>query len=934
MSEEKKELWLLDAYALIYRAYFAFSQAQMVNSKGMNTSAVYGFTSTLYDVLSNRKPTHIAVVFDTDKPTSRHEEYAEYKANREAMPDDIKLAIPYIHKIIEGFNIPILYSDGYEADDIIGTLAKKAEKEGYVTYMMTPDKDFGQLVSENIFMYKPARMGNKAEIWGVEEVCKKFDIDDPLQVIDYLGMCGDAVDNIPGIPGVGDKTAKKFLKQYGSLENLLENTADLKGKMKEKVENNREQALLSKKLATIIIDAPVDFDPKALTKDPMNKDLLEEVFAEMEFRTLSKRILGEELSVTTNSDGQMDLFSANDNNSSNNEEASVQEQSPQEFKTLENSEHNYQLVQSDTEVESLLKTLKKAKSICFDTETTGLNSIDAEIVGLAFSIKKGEAFYVPLEKDTKKATAQLEKFKPIFEDKKKEFIAHNLKYDLAILKKDGIDIKGRFFDTMIAHYLLQADQKHKMDVLAENYLNYRPMPIEDLIGKKGKDQGNMRDVEVEKVVEYAGEDADITFQLKEIFEKELDKYDMRQLFDEIEMPLIDVLAAMELEGIKLDKDTLAKFSKELGKELDSLEKEIIELAGTKFNVDSPKQLGEILFDVLQIDTKAKKTKTGQYSTSEETLNKLADKHEIVPKVLEYRSVKKLKSTYVDSLPELINPKTGHIHTSYMQAVAATGRLSSTNPNLQNIPIRTERGRKIRAAFVPRNENFQLLAADYSQIELRIIAALSKDESMIEAFKNGTDIHAATAAKVFEVELDQVDREMRSKAKMVNFGIIYGISAYGLSQRLSIPRKEAKEIIDSYFEKYPKIKSYMDESIAFAKEHGYVETIMKRRRYLPDINGRNAVVRGYAERNAINAPIQGSAADIIKKAMIDIHQSFKNKKFGSKLLLQVHDELVFDLKNDEIEAVKEVVKDSMENAVKLIVPLTVEMDTADNWLDAH
>ncbi len=608
MSEEKKELWLLDAYALIYRAYFAFSQAQMVNSKGMNTSAVYGFTSTLYDVLSNRKPTHIAVVFDTDKPTSRHEEYAEYKANREAMPDDIKLAIPYIHKIIEGFNIPILYSDGYEADDIIGTLAKKAEKEGYVTYMMTPDKDFGQLVSENIFMYKPARMGNKAEIWGVEEVCKKFEIDDPLQVIDYLGMCGDAVDNIPGIPGVGDKTAKKFLKQYGSLENLLENTADLKGKMKEKVENNREQALLSKKLATIIIDAPVDFDPKALTKDPINKEVLEEVFAEMEFRTLSKRILGEELSVTTNSGGQMDLFSANDNSSSNKEEASGQEQSSQEFKTLENSEHNYQLVQSDTEVESLLKTLKKANRICFDTETTGLNPIDAEIVGLAFSIKKGEAYYVPFDADKKKAIVQLEKFKPIFEDEKKEFIAHNLKYDLAILKKYGIDIKGRFFDTMIAHYLLQADQKHKMDVLAENYLNYRPMPIEDLIGKKGKDQGNMRDVEVEKVVEYAGEDADITFQLKEIFEKELDKYDMRQLFDEIEMPLIDVLAAMELEGIKLDKDTLAKFSKELGKELDSLEKEIIELAGTKFNVDSPKQLGEILFDVLQIDTKAKKPK--------------------------------------------------------------------------------------------------------------------------------------------------------------------------------------------------------------------------------------------------------------------------------------------------------------------------------------
>jgi DNA polymerase-1 len=934
MSEEKKELWLLDAYALIYRSYFAFSQAQMVNSKGLNTSAIYGFTTTLFDVLSNRKPTHIAVVFDTDKPTSRHEEYAEYKANREAMPDDIKLAIPYIKKIIEGFNIPILYSDGFEADDVIGTLAKKAEKEGYVTYMMTPDKDFGQLVSENIFMYKPARMGNKAEIWGPEEICKKFEIEDPLQVIDYLGMCGDAVDNIPGIPGVGDKTAKKFLKQYGSMENLLENTADLKGKMKEKVENNRDQALLSKKLATIIIDAPIDFDPKSLTKDPMNKEVLEEIFAEMEFRTLSKRILGEELSVTSSNGGQMDLFSSGGNTNSTDETEGEGESITQEFKTLENTKHDYQLAQSDKEIDALIDTLKKVKSICFDTETTGLNPINAEIVGLAFSIKKGEAYYVPMDADEKKATAQLEKFKVIFEDEKKEFIAHNLKYDLAILNKYGLTIKGRFFDTMIAHYLLQADQKHKMDVLAENYLNYRAMPIEDLIGKKGKDQGNMRDVEIDKVVEYAGEDADITFQLKEIFEKDLSKYDVRKLFDEIEMPLIEVLAAMELEGIKLDKETLAKFSKELGKEIDRLEKEIIDLAGTKFNVDSPKQLGEILFDVLKIDSKGKKTKTGQYSTSEETLNKLADKHEIVPKVLEYRSMKKLKSTYVDSLPELINSKTGRIHTSYMQAVAATGRLSSTNPNLQNIPIRTERGRKIRAAFVPRNKDFQLLAADYSQIELRIIAALSEDESMIEAFKEGTDIHAATAAKVFEVELDQVDREMRSKAKMVNFGIIYGISAYGLSQRLSIPRKEAKEIIDSYFEKYPKIKSYMDESIVFAKEHGYVETIMKRRRYLPDINGRNAVVRGYAERNAINAPIQGSAADIIKKAMIDIHAVFKKEKFESKLLLQVHDELVFDLKNNEIDAVKKIVKDKMENAVKLIVPLTVEIDTANNWLDAH
>ncbi len=928
MSEEKDTLWLLDAYALIYRAYFAFSQNQMINSKGLNTSAIYGFTSTLYDVLSNHNPTHIAVVFDTDKPTSRHIEFEAYKANREAMPDDIKSAIPYIKKIIEGFNIPILYSDGYEADDVIGTLAKKAEAEGYTTYMMTPDKDFGQLVSEHIFMYKPARMGNKAEVWGVDEVCEKFEIEDPLQVIDYLGMCGDAVDNIPGIPGVGDKTAKKFLKQYGSIEKLLENTSDLKGKMKEKVESNREQALLSKKLATILIDAPVEFNPDSLKKDPLNKELLEEVFAEVEFRTLSKRILGEEVAISSNQGGQMDLFSE-----SKTEEEKVKEEAFQSIRTLEDTEHNYQLVQKDEEVKSLIEILEKSDSFCFDTETTSLDPIEAELLGIAFSIQKGEAYYFAIDSN-KEIDIQLEPFKVIFEDSQKEVIAQNLKYDLAILKKYGIEIKCKFFDTMIAHYLLQPDQKHNMDVLAENYLNYRPMPIEDLIGKKGKNQGNMRDVPLDKVVEYAGEDADITLQLKKLFEKELANSNSRKLFDDIEMPLIEVLAAMELEGINLDKENLNEYSKQLEKELVQLEKEIIDLAGTNFNIDSPKQLGEILFDILEIEPKAKKTRTGQYSTSEETLQKIIDKHEIVPKVLEYRSVKKLKSTYVDSLPELINEKTGHIHTNYMQTVAATGRLSSNNPNLQNIPIRTERGRKVREAFIPRSSDFLLLAADYSQIELRIIAALSKDESMIQAFKEGLDIHAATAAKVFEVDLEQVDREMRSKAKMVNFGIIYGISAFGLSQRLSIPRKEAKEIIDSYFEKYPKIKSYMDESIEYAKSHGYVETIMKRRRYLPDINGRNAVVRGFAERNAINAPIQGSAADIIKIAMINIHKRFKQEQFKSKLLLQVHDELVFDAHKEELEKISSIIKEEMENAVQLEVPLTVEMDSATNWLEAH
>ena len=936
MLDDNKTLWLLDAYALIYRAHFAFSQNQMINSKGLNTSAIYGFTSTLFDVLNTHNPTHIAVVFDTSAPTARHIEFPAYKANREETPDDIKLAVPYIKKIIKGFNIPTLYSDGFEADDVIGTLAKKAEKEGYKTYMMTPDKDFGQLVSENIFMYKPARMGNKAEIWGIEEVCKRFEIENPLQVIDYLGMCGDAVDNIPGIPGVGDKTAKKFLKEYGSIENLLANTADLKGKMKEKVEASKELALLSKKLATIIIDVPIEFDPNDLKRDPLNKKELEQVFADVEFRTLSKRILGEEVSIAPSNEGQMDLFSAGANTPDKADAKLDQETTiePREFKTLENTDHNYELVDTDAKLDALVKLLKNSTSYCFDTETTSVDAMVAELVGLAFSVKAGEAYYVPVSESREEASTVLIKFKEIFEDSSKEVIAQNLKYDLTVLKSYGIELKGKFFDTMIAHYLLEPDQKHGMDILAETYLSYKPQSIVELIGKKGKNQGSMRDVEVKTVAEYAGEDADITFQLKQVFEKELGSGDIRKLFDEVELPLISVLAAMEYEGINLDCDTLAEFSKELEVSLAELTKEITDLATTEFNIDSPKQLGQVLFEVLKIDEKAKKTKTGQYSTSEETLAKLTDKHEIVPKVLEYRSLKKLKSTYVDSLPDLVNSKTGHIHTNYMQTVAATGRLSSNSPNLQNIPIRTEKGREIRKAFIPRSEDFQLLAADYSQIELRIIAALSGDEGMIEAFKNGIDIHSVTASKVFDVPLEEVDRDMRSKAKTVNFGIIYGISAFGLSQRINIPRKEAKVIIDNYFEKYPGIKTYMDDSIAFAKEHGYVETIMKRRRYLKDINGKNAIMRGFAERNAINAPIQGSAADIIKLAMINLQQELLKQNFKSKLLLQVHDELVFDVHKDEVERIKPLIKEKMENAVKLSVPLTVEMDIASNWLEAH
>ncbi|MFT4756039.1 MAG: DNA polymerase-1 [Vicingaceae bacterium] len=935
MSEDNKTLWLLDAYALIYRAHFAFSQNQMINSKGLNTSAIYGFTTTLFDVLTTHNPTHIAVVFDTSAPTARHVEFPAYKANREETPDDIRTAIPYIKKIIKGFNIPTLYSDGFEADDVIGTLAKKAEKEGYKTFMMTPDKDFGQLVSENIFMYKPSRMGNKAEVWGVDEVCARFEITDPLQVIDYLGMCGDAVDNIPGIPGVGDKTAKKFLKQYGSMEGLLANTADLKGKMREKVEGSTELALLSKKLATIIIDVPIEFDANDLKRDPLNKKELEQIFADVEFRTLSKRILGEEVSIAPSNEGQMDLFSAGASSlSQNSVEQEVVTSEPVQLATLADTQHTYHLVDTDEKIQDLIKLLEKANSYCFDTETTSIDSMVAELVGLSFSIKKGEAYYVPVGENLDEAKELVAQFKSIFEDSEKEVIAQNLKYDLTVLKNYGVGLKGKFFDTMIAHYLLEPDQKHGMDILAETYLSYKPQSIVELIGKKGKNQGSMRDVEVEKVVEYAGEDADITFQLKEVFDKLLGTDELRTLFDEVEMPLISVLAAMEYEGINLDCDNLAEFSKELAISLIDLSKEITDLATTEFNIDSPKQLGQVLFEVLKIDEKAKKTKTGQYSTSEETLAKLALKHEIIPKVLEYRSLKKLKSTYVDSLPDLVNPKTGRIHTNYMQTVAATGRLSSNSPNLQNIPIRTEKGREIRKAFIPRDKDYQLLAADYSQIELRIIAALSGDEGMIDAFKNGIDIHSVTASKVFDVALEEVDRDMRSKAKTVNFGIIYGISAFGLSQRMNIGRKEAKVIIDNYFEKYPGIKKYMDDSIAFAKEHGYVETIMKRRRYLKDINGKNAIMRGFAERNAINAPIQGSAADVIKVAMINLQKELLDQNFKSKLLLQVHDELVFDVYKDEVEKIKPLIKEKMEQAIEMVVPLTIEMDIASNWLEAH
>lgn len=930
-KDTDKKLFLLDAFALIYRAYFAFSKNPRMNSKGENTSAAFGFTNALIDVLKKEKPTHIAVVFDAPGgATNRQEDFAEYKANREEMPEDIRNMIEPIKEIIQAFNIPILLKDGYEADDVIGTLAKQAEKHGFTTYMMTPDKDFGQLVTENTFMFKPARGGKPHEVWGVEEICKKFEVDDPLKVIDILGMWGDSADNIPGIPGVGEKTSKKFVAKYGSLESLLENTDDLKGKQKENVINFAEQAKMSKMLATIITDVDVPFDIKDLKLSEPDEEKIKDVFTKLEFRTMAKRILGEEITITANptQGDQLDLFGTQ----SMNEDHEVVETS--DLKTLATEKPKYHFVDVAEERTALIKKLEKQKSFCFDTETTSLESRSAELVGIAFSFKAREAFYVPFPADRKEAKKILNEFKSIFESNKIEKVAHNLKYDEQVLNQYDVEVLGPCFDTMIAHYLLSPDGKHGMDVLAEYYLKYKTVPIEDLIGKKGKNQKSMRDIPQKEICDYACEDADITWQLKELFEPEIQKEHLKKLFYEMEMPLVKVLKAMEQEGINLDRETLKRFSKELEIELEKIENKVTEIAGEEFNLDSPRQLGVVLFEKLEISKKPKKTKSGQYSTSEDVLQKHKNDHEIIPLILDYRSLRKLKNTYVDPLPELVDEKDGRLHTHFMQTVAATGRLSSTNPNLQNIPIRTEKGREIRKAFVPRDENHYLMAADYSQIELRIIAALSEDENMVDAFKKGHDIHAATAARVYGVELNEVDRTQRSNAKAVNFGIIYGQSAFGLSQNLNISRKEAKQIIDSYFEQYPKIKTYMDEIKEKAKNQGYVETIMDRRRYLPDIHSKNAIVRGYAERNAINAPIQGSAADIIKIAMIKVQNRLEKEKLNSKMILQVHDELIFDVPKKEKEKMSEIVKEEMEGAVELIVPMKVEFEFADNWLEAH
>jgi DNA polymerase I len=950
----QKRLYLLDAYALIFRGYFAFIKNPRINSKGMDTSAIMGFMNALMDVIKREKPDHLAVAFDKGGSDLRNEIFPEYKAHRDETPEAIKIAVPYIQELLKAMHIPIMEKAGFEADDLIGTLAKQAEKEGFQVFMVTPDKDFAQLVSENIFMYKPARMGNDIEIWGIPEVQAKFEIERPEQVIDFLGMMGDSADNIPGLPGVGEKTAKKFLAEYGSLENLLANTHELKGAMKEKIEANKELGLLSKKLATILLDCPVTFDAKDFELSKPDVEKTDALFQELEFRQMKAQFdkyfgTGKEYDeIDTNGNGnssetpqptkkaptkksnddQMDLFGFSDDDSNETTSHSG-------YATIENTEHFYQIVQGDLPVKLLLQNLMNQTSVCFDTETTGIDALNAELVGMSFSYEKGKAFYIPFPENRDEAQILIEKFKPFFENESIEKIGQNVKYDLKILSHYGIQIKGKLFDTMIAHYLINPDMRHNMDVLSETYLKYSPKSIEDLIGKKGKNQKSMRDVALEEIKEYAAEDADITLQLKQHFQPILEKVGTKKLFDEIEIPLVPVLAAMELEGINLDVSFLNDMSVEMAKESNALEQKIYETAGSTFNLASPKQLGDILFDKLKIGgPKQKKTKTGQYATGEEVLSYLAKDNEIVRDILEWRQMVKLQSTYIDALPNQVDSKTGRVHTDYMQTVAATGRLSSNNPNLQNIPIRTERGRLIRKAFIARDENYTLLSADYSQIELRIIAALSGEDNMIKAFQNHEDIHKSTAAKVFNVPLDEVTKEQRSNAKTVNFGIIYGVSAFGLSNQTDLSRSESADLIDAYYKTYPKLKSYMSNQVDFARENGFVETVLGRRRYLKDINSANAVVRGAAERNAVNAPIQGSAADIIKIAMINIHKKLTSENWKSKMLLQVHDELVFDVHNSELEKIQPMIKYEMEHAFKLDVPLEVEMGMGKNWLEAH
>lgn len=927
--QDTKRLFLLDAMALIYRAYYALNKNPRITSKGLNTSAILGFSNALFDIIRNEKPTHLGVAFDTHAPTIRSEGFEAYKAQREKMPEDIAKAIPYIYKLVESFNIPLLFVDGYEADDVIGTLAKRAEKAGFTTYMMTPDKDFGQLVSENIFIYKPAFMGNKAHIMGVKEVCEKFEIERPEQVIDILGLWGDASDNIPGIPGIGEKRAKELLKLYHSVEGVIEHADELKGKMAENVKNFAAQGLESKQLATIDLEVPIEFEPDNLKLTNPDFEALKELFLELEFKTYASRIFDFFKNEGTakeakQAEEQQDLFS----------QAGIEVET---LKNIETTDHKYFLVDNRNKREKLMAEIKAQKTFCFDTETTGIDPNNSELVGISIALKPKEAFYIPVPDEKDEAIKLVEEFKSVFEDETIEKTGQNLKFDIAILKWYDIDVKGKLFDTMLAHYLIEPDQRHNMDFLADHYLGYKTMKYDEVTEKKGSQQLDMRQAfqkHPRKVKDYAAEDADITLQLRLKLEPLLEKSKVRKLFDEIEIPLVPVLGSMEAEGVNIDSETLKNISQQLGEEIEVATKEIFELAGEEFNISSPKQLGIILFEKLKITDKPKLTKTKQYSTGEDILVKLEKRHEIVSKILDYRSLTKLKSTYVDALPELINPRDKRIHTSYNQAVAATGRLSSTAPNLQNIPIRTERGREIRKAFVPRNEDYVLLAADYSQIELRLIAELSKDEGMMEAFINGLDIHTATASKVYGIPLEDVSKDMRRNAKTVNFGIVYGISAFGLSERLNIPRGEARDIIDNYFKQYPGVKKYMDGNINFAKEHGFVETIMGRRRYLNDINSGNANVRGFAERNAINAPVQGSSADMIKIAMINIFNEMNKRNLKSKMILQVHDELVFDAHKNELDILKPLVEEGMKNAIPLKVPVVVDMNTGNNWLEAH
>ncbi len=945
----EKKLFLLDALALIYRAYYALIRNPRLTSTGKNTNAQFGFTNTLIELLNKEKPTHIAVAFDTHAPTERHTDFEAYKANREAAPEDLILSIPDIQKIIRGFDIPVVELDGYEADDIIGALAKQAEQEGFDVYMVTPDKDYGQLVSEKIFIYKPPAFGNKAEIMGPKEVCAKWGIENVSQVIDILGLMGDASDNIPGIPGVGEKTAAKLLAEYGTLENVLENAYLIKGSMGEKIRAGKDSAIMSKKLATIILDVPVKFNAEEYKVSEFNKELLNEIFTELEFKSLGKRILGEPFTVVNTStpapkvNQVKDLFSepdvTNESPSSSTvlmQDAETAEDALFADKNISNTEHQYLMVEGNEEINKLLKHLLTFNEICFDTETTGLDANIANIVGASFSVQKGEAWYVPFSADRFTAEAQLQLFKPLFDKESIQWIGQNIKYDLLILKRHGIEVKGSIFDTMLAHYLIEPEGRRNMDLLSVKYLSYQPVSIEELIGKKGKNQSNMRDVPLDKITDYAAEDADITLQLKHVFEPLVKAKQVENIFNKIENPLVKVLLQMEFEGIKIDTHFLNEYSLELEKQARESEERVYEQAGARFNLASPKQLGEILFDHLKLDPKAKKTKTGQYATGEEVLQKMAHEHKIVDDILAFRELTKLKSTYVDALPQLVNPNTGRVHTSYNQAIAVTGRLSSNNPNLQNIPIRTALGREIRKAFIAPNENYVLMSADYSQIELRIVAAMSGDVAMCEAFKLQKDIHTATAAKVFSVAEEEVTKEMRYKAKSVNFGLIYGQSAFGLSQNIGISRAEAKQLIDNYFTQYASIKLYMDKQVNFAKEHGYVETILGRKRWLRDINSGNAVVRGFAERNAINMPIQGSAADMIKLAMIQIHNRMKLEKVQSKMLLQVHDELVFEVLNSEIEMMKALVLDEMKKAMPLPyeVPVEAEVGIGKNWLEAH